>query len=239
MSDMKIYTGIGGKCKDSKGCKLDNCSKPEKCKLAKIKELDLGIMISSSANRKPNKDLVGFNCALDNGAFACYKKGYPFMEKVFLDTLDASYKAGIKLDFIVTPDIVCGGKKSLDFSYKWATGRLSTCPRLALVVQDGMETKDVDSHTMSMFSHIFMGGSVEWKWKNATKWKLHAASYGKRFHIGQCGKFDYLVKAKNMSADSVDSTSFVVNESWHIIDRLRNITTLWDNVQKREDGVAP
>jgi hypothetical protein len=237
---MKIYTGIGGKCKDGKGCNLDECKSPKKCKLFLIKKYGLGIMISSSATRKPNKDLREFSCALDNGAFACFRKGYPFMEKVFLDTLDASYKAGLKLDFIVCPDIVQGGKESLEFSLKWATGRLVTCPNLALVVQDGMEIKDLDCSVMSKFSHLFVGGSVAWKWKTAHEWILHASSYGMKCHIGQCGQLKYLNKAKNLSASSVDSTSFVVNSSWHILDEFNQDDTLFNKAAKREadDAIA-
>jgi hypothetical protein len=156
------------------------------------------------------------------------------MEKVFLDTLDASYKAGLKLDFIVTPDIVCGGMKSLDFSLAWADGRLSSCPNLALVVQDGMTVKDLDCSVMKRFSHLFVGGSVAWKWETAAEWKLHAASYGMKCHIGQCGQLKYLNKAKNLSADSVDSTSFVVNESWHILDEFNQGDTLFKDAAKRE-----
>jgi hypothetical protein len=219
---MKIYTGMSGKGTD-----------PEKCRLAKIRKYGLGVMISSSS-RKPNKDIKEFSCALDNGAFACHRKGYPFMEKVFLDTLDTSYRVGIKLDFIVTPDIVCGGKKSLDFSLKWADGRLSTCPSLALVVQDGMVVKDLDHTIMNRFSHLFVGGSVAWKWETAHEWILHAASYGMKCHIGQCGQLKYLNKAKNLSADSVDSTSFVVNDSWHILEEFNSDDTLFKQAAERE-----
>jgi hypothetical protein len=213
---MKIYTGIVGGDK-----------------LKKATELGLGIMISSTPTRKPNKDIKHLSCALDNGAWACYAKGYPFMEKVFLDAIDASYKAGIKLDFIVTPDIVCGGKKSLDFSMQW-TKRLAGCKNLALVVQDGMEPKDLNNHVMSHFTHIFVGGSVGWKWKTAQQWRDHSWSYGKKCHIGGCGRYEKLEKASMMCVDSVDSTSFAVNGSWEIIERFKDMGTLFSGKHRKE-----
>jgi hypothetical protein len=216
---MKIYTGYPG----GEGKKKE------------VRRLGLGVMISSCPSKWPGADIREFNCALDNGAFTCYNKGYPFMEKVFLEAIDRAYKHGLILDFIVTPDIICGGKKSLEFSLKWADGRLSTCPSLALVVQDGMEVKDLDHTVMHRFSHIFVGGSVAWKWETAHEWKLHAASYGMKCHIGQCGPLKYLNKAKNLQVDSVDSTSWAVNESWHILDEfMGNTETLFNKAAKRE-----
>ena len=97
-----------------------------------------------------------------------------------------------------------------------------------------METKDLDVTVMHRFSHIFVGGSVAWKWETAHEWVLHAASYGMNCHIGQCGQLKYLNKAKNLSVDSVDSTSFVVNDSWHILDQFDQGDTLFDKAAKRE-----
>ena len=201
---MRIYTGIAG------GEKLE-----------RVKDYGLGIMISSSPGRKPNQDLRPFSCALDNGAFACFRKGYPFMERCFLDTLDAAYVAGLTLDFIVTPDIVCGGERSLAFSMEWATGRLAGTPNLALVVQDGMTPELVDSYVLGHFTRLFVGGSVEWKWKRADQWIKYAHVHNKQCHIGQAGTLLYLRAAEHMGADSVDSTSFVQNDSWHILDEYK------------------
>ena len=144
------------------------------------------------------------------------------MEKVFLDTLEASYTAGLKLDFIVCPDIVAGGEESLGFSVKWATGRLLGTPRLALVVQDGMTEQMVDAYVLSLFTHIFIGGTVEWKWKTADSWVKFAHKNNKKCHIGQVGRLQYLKFAEHIQTDSVDSTSFAVNDSWHIIEQFRN-----------------
>ena len=204
---MKIYTG------QTTGRKLDE-----------IIKRDMGIMISSSPAGTPNRDFAKVYCALDNGAFSAFKKGYPFQQHIFIDTLKKAYSCNIPLDFIVCPDIVCGGMKSLDFSIKWAKSDiLFGSPNLALVVQDGMTPEKLDYFCIErFFNYIFIGGSVEWKWKTAATWVEFGRKKGFKIHIGQCGKLKYLLRARDLSVDSVDSTSWCINESWHIIDEFKN-----------------
>jgi len=210
---MQIYTG------NTYGKKLD-----------KLRQYEMGIVIASTAvdTFKPTKEYRDFPCAIDNGAFMCYQKGYPFMEGPFLNQLEYCYKIGIPLDFVVCPDIVCGGKKSLDFSLKWSE-RLIGIPNLALVIQDGMTETNLNSVDLSPFTYIFIGGSPEWKWENAESWVSYAHSKGKKCHIGQVGKLDCLRVARDFGADSVDSTSFTRNDSWHILDEY------YDNTQMLMD----
>lgn len=186
--------------------------------LEKVKELEMGIMISTSVAFPAIKDFKDVPCALDNGAFSCFKKGYPFQGDLFLENIKHCYKLGINLDFIVCPDILCGGLESLDFSLKWAENELLTAPRLALVVQDGMRISNVQ-HDLQRFSHVFIGGSVEWKWKTAEDWVKMAHDEGKKCHIGQCGQLKYIELAYNLGVDSIDSTSIQRNKSWHIIEQ--------------------
>lgn len=186
--------------------------------LERIIELGMGIMISSSPTSYPHSDLKRTFCALDNGAFSCYRKGYPFMKEVFMKTLSEAYKKNITLDFIVTPDIIAGGEKSLSFSNTWANNQLATAPRLALVVQDGMKYTGLGS--LGRYEYIFVGGTKEWKWKTAAKWAQVARDYGKKIHIGQCGRLEYLLRAWEIQVDSVDSTSFAVNKSFDIVEEF-------------------
>jgi queuine/archaeosine tRNA-ribosyltransferase len=206
---MKIYTGT---CAGEK--------------IEKIKQYGLGIMISPSPTFLPRKSFVEeyegvienkFPCALDNGAFQAFKKGYPFQEDLFIQTMEQCYALGIKLDFIVCPDIVMGGKDSLDFSLEWARTKLKTAPRLALAVQDGITTQMLDAYVLSLFDIIFVGGSVEWKWKTADEWTKYAHKHNKKIHIGQVGQVRYLKFAEHIGVDSVDSTSIARNGSWSII----------------------
>ena len=187
-----------------------------------LQKYDLGIMISSTPSIKSPRTYSKFKCALDNGAFACHRRGFPFQEDVFFKTISAAYKNGITLDFIVCPDIVCGGMESLEFSFWWARNKLRGTRNLALAVQDGMSTRLIEKDMSSLedFSHIFIGGSKEWKWETAKSWKDFADKCGKKLHIGGVGTLDRLKQARDIGADSVDSTSFVRNESLHILDKF-------------------
>ena len=181
---------------------------------------NLGIMISSTRTRYPSPYFTNYRCALDNGAFSQFRSGYPFQEIVFLDCMAKCYEMKIKLDFIVCPDIVAGGKKSLDFSMRW-TDRL-ICDNLALVVQDGMEPSDLSTNILEKFAVIFVGGSKAWKWDTAEQWVDFAHHHGKLCHIGQAGTLNALRNAQKYQADSVDSTSWAVNRSWHILEEFTN-----------------
>lgn len=197
------------------------CGNPDGEALTKCKEFGLGVMVCTSAEQRVNKGWNDIPCALDNGAFRCSQRGYPFMADSFRAQLCACFRSGVTLDFIVCPDIVCGGDRSLEFSMSWATGELITAPRLALVVQDGMTLQSVGyQHPELWFSHIFIGGSVEWKWRTAASWCNYAHDMGMKCHIGQVGTLDRLRAAKRIGADSVDSTSFARNGSWHIIEEF-------------------
>lgn len=193
--------------------------------LEHVKRLGMGIMLASSASTyKPDKAHAAVPCALDNGAFQAWRRGFPFQADVFRATIAAAYKAGLTLDFIVCPDIVAGGKRSLDYSIRWATGELETCGRLALAVQDGMTTQDVaeiGSAALARFTHVFVGGTEDWKWTTAAEWVRWAHARKLRAHIGRCGTLDRLRYAQSIGADSVDSTNFVRNKAWRIVEEFQ------------------
>lgn len=184
--------------------------------LQTVKKLKMGIMICTSIAYPAGKDFKEVPCAMDNGAFTCFQKGYPFQSDLFRDNIKHCHKLGIPLDFITCPDIVCGGDRSLMYSVDWALGELITAPKLALVIQDGMTRKKVLPH-IGRFTHLFIGGSVDWKWKNAQEWVQFAHDNGLLCHIGQVGQLKYMLDAYEFGADSIDSTSMVRNKSWDTV----------------------
>lgn len=199
-------------------------------RLERMKQLGLGVMISASNRWKPGPEIKTFPCAFDNGAFRYWQRGFPFLRDLFWEMLRKTFDAGVSLDFIVCPDIVTHGKESLAYSVQWADTELVTCHnRLALAVQDGMTTQMID-WAMNRFSHIFVGGTVEWKWETAKSWVQYAHDEGKKCHIARCGQLDMLRRAEDYGADSVDSTSFMRNESWHIIEEFYENKTLFSNM---------
>jgi len=75
----------------------------------KSRNMTLVSMIASSPTWKPRKSYHRVRCALDNGAFQCWRRGFPFMSDVFRETLKTAYNIGLSLDFIVCPDILRNG----------------------------------------------------------------------------------------------------------------------------------
>lgn len=191
---------------------------PDGAAVDEAKSLGMGVMVASSDKPRTSKAWRSMPCALDNGAFRCWQRGYPFQPRAFRAQLESCYRNGIDLDFIVCPDIVAGGIRSLAYSLSWIQGDLATAPRLALAVQDGMSASDlapVWEH--ENVSHLFVGGTIDWKWRTAESWVLLAHQNGRRCHIGRCGTLEGLRRAAEIGADSVDSTSFARNGSFDIV----------------------
>ncbi len=189
---------------------------------AKIaKSLNVGCMITTCTKKNQagprHKDFLF--TAIDNGAFGCWKSGREFNGELFLDNVTRSNKLELNPLFVVCPDIVAGGLESLKFSLSWIDK--IEYNKKALVVQDGMRHSDLIP-AIDQFQYLFVGGSVSWKWATAENWILFAHNRGLKCHIGQCGQLWMLEAAKRFGADSVDSTSWVVNNSWHIIKEYQN-----------------
>jgi len=198
---------------------------------AKAISLGLGCMVCTSRPQHlASKSLVDFPfTAVDNGAFANFSKGEPFNDNLFLKNVDRVNKHSLKPLFIVCPDIVAGGLKSIDFSVSWRDK--INYDKVAFVVQDGMTEDDVKP-VIKDFQYLFVGGSRMWKWATAESWVKFAHNNKIPCHIGQSGQPWMLRASKRFGADSVDSTSWVVNKTWHIIEEFLNPKQmemkLWD-----------
>jgi len=194
---MKLYTGtVGGDAVEA------------------VRRLGLGVMVSGDPTKM--RELSTFYCAIDNGAYEAWRRGLPWSGDRFLRTLDKCWDTGISADFVVCPDIVGKGMDSFDFSMSWVD-RLRPA-HLALAVQDGMGMSIFDHNIHKKFTHIFVGGTTEWKWARAKEWVVFAHGHGMKCHIGRCGTLDNLRYADRIGADSVDSTSWARNQSWHIVE---------------------
>jgi len=78
--------------------------------------------------------------ALDNGAWTAHRQGRPFDERAFLAAVDL---LGEGAQFVVVPDIVCGGLASLRLSEAWLPRLDGVGRRRLLAVQNGMVPADV------------------------------------------------------------------------------------------------
>lgn len=188
-------------------------------KLEMVQKLGIGILASPGRTCKGYKQ-AKIKTAIDNGAFSSWMRGFPFMADVFRDHLKDAFKNGINAEFIVCPDIVAGGLASLDFSMRWAIGELLGA-RLALAVQDGMKPDNIDSYMLRHFTYIFVGGTVEWKWKTVEQWVKFAHDNDKKIHVGRVGTLDKLLYCESLGVDSVDSSSFARNDNWDVIKAFR------------------
>ena len=198
-------------------------------KLEILKELGLGVMLSPLAMTR--RDYTGIPLALDNGAFRSWRLGYPFMERLFLNSIEKGYTWGLPLEFIVCPDLIARGMESLRFSVSWSS-RLAPCPRLALAVQDGMSPGGIHDATADVgFSHLFVGGTKEWKWSTAKDWVQFAKDHGLKCHIGRCGTLSAIEEAARLGVDSVDSSNIARNDSWEVVRQYQSPQHLWSKTE--------
>jgi hypothetical protein len=136
--------------------------------------------------------------AFDNGAYKDWKAEVPFKEDKYLRALEQAHGA----DFVVAPDIVAGGVKSLEFSELWFP-RLTGLP-LYLAVQDGMVPSDVGP-LVGKYKGVFLGGTLEWKLATLQEWRDVTRVWGKPLHVGRVGTRERTKLCRRVGVDSIDS----------------------------------
>jgi hypothetical protein len=110
-------------------------------------------------------------------------------------------------DWIVIPDIVGGGHRSLEFSLSWIE-RLRGFRRLLLAVQDGMSRDDVTPILKgNPRMGIFLGGSTDWKLRTMYDWGLLACAARRWYHVGRVNSRRRIRLVAESGADSFDGTS--------------------------------
>lgn len=184
---------------------------PPEYKCQFLRDNNIGIVLTPKAARRP---VPGLSWFLDNGAFQAWRRKYPFPEYGFINAL-REIPIGHKPDFIVTPDIVAGGKKSLDFSISWmdkiATELNGNYISQYIAVQDGMTENDVFDLLPKMNYHVgglFIGGTMDWKIETAEVWIKFAYKRNWKVHIGRIPTLYLIGWAIDVGADSVDSGSW-------------------------------
>jgi len=146
----------------------------------------------------------GLRFAVDNGAWSCFQQGLPFDDEGFMSLVEVY---GPAADFVVIPDIVEGGMKSLAFSLSWLD-RLKGLRLLLLPLQDGMDTKTIGAVLEQHPSlGLFLGGSTEFKLATMSGWGMVAHAFRRYYHIGRVNTRRRIRMAQHAGADSVDGTS--------------------------------
>jgi len=146
----------------------------------------------------------GLRFAVDNGAWSCYQQKLPFDSDGFRSLVEA-YGPGA--DFVVVPDKVMEGEKSLEFSLSWMD-RLKGVRLLLLPVQDGMTADNVGAVLQQHPSlGIFLGGSTDWKLATMQGWGMVAHAFGRYYHVGRVNSRKRIRMCQHAGAHSVDGTS--------------------------------
>lgn len=187
---------------------------------------DFGTLIApmTVVNGKPTdlskhaKPLPGLPYVLDNGAWACHEAGIEWREDPFVRLVERLGKqAGGSPGWLVLPDIVCGGERSLEHSLRWMDDRRAWLREhvdaVALAVQDGMTPARVGPLLEQYgIGVIFVGGSAgkgtpNWKWKHLHEWTDMAADIGVRVHVGRVNGERKAGLCRDLGVASIDGSS--------------------------------
>lgn len=155
---------------------------------------------------------------IDDGAwtaFQQYLKGLrpaPILNK--RKFIKVVVELGAGADFTVVPDIVAGGRASLELSLRWLSWVLKHCRRALIAVQDGMVAHDV-AHLLGSQVGIFVGGTTEprrgfpngWKLDTMCGWADLARARGAWCHVGRVNSALRINKVALAGATSFDGTS--------------------------------
>lgn len=157
------------------------------------------LLVSAAGEWRPE----GFLFGLDNGAWSAYQSGRPWEADRFRACVAL---LGRSADWIVVPDIVCGGLESLRFSESWLP-ELEPLGRLLLIpVQNGMDPADV-SPLLGLRAGIFVGGDTAWKEATLPVWGRLAEAVGCHLHVGRVNSARRIRLCALAGAHSFDGTS--------------------------------
>lgn len=146
----------------------------------------------------------GFQFGIDNGAWTAHQQKTPFDSPAFEKLVE---KYGPLADFVIVPDIVAGGMRSLEFSLSWLP-KLRGLRRLLLPIQDGMEPPCVmDALREWSTLGLFLGGSTEFKVRTVYQWGMLACAARRYYHVGRVNTARRIRLCAEAGADSFDGTS--------------------------------
>lgn len=145
--------------------------------------------------------------AIDNGAWGAFSRGEPWNPAGF-EQLVA--ERGRLADFIVAPDIVCGGLPSLDLSVSWLPRLLDVatgiCQRVLIPVQNGMEPADLVG-LIGPRVGLFVGGDTAWKEATMASWGALCATRRAYLHVGRVNTRRRISLCAAAGVSSFDGTS--------------------------------
>lgn len=123
-------------------------------------------------------------------------------DRRFVDLLDAF---GAQSAQTIAPDIVAGGRASLDLSLAWLPDLVALGRPVLLAAQDGLGLDDLRPHIGGPVG-IAVGGSTRWKWRTASAWARLAREAGVRCHVLRANSARMIRHASMIGADSFDGS---------------------------------
>ena len=169
----------------------------------------------------------------DNGAFMSFSHNVPYDKMKFCKRLQEIYTksrmGNIKIpDFVVIPDVVGGGSRSLTYSMKWMEFLETTklCEfNYYLAIQDGMSIAEVENVIRSKkIDGLFLGGTKPWKYATGEKWCRLADKYNMKIHVGGVGVKSKIEWAEDCGFTSVDSGVAMLHPKHllEVLDKVRS-----------------
>lgn len=175
--------------------------------LAALREAGWRLLVSARGVLRTE----GFPYALDNGAWTAFQLREAFNVPAFEKAIRL---LGSGSDWIVLPDIVMGGKASLDLSVAWLRKlrrRVALRGKTFLIaVQNGMEKGRLFARIKRMIGPrvgIFVGGDTEWKLATMAFWSRVAHSVGAICHVGRVNTARRIHACEAAGVDSFDGSS--------------------------------
>jgi hypothetical protein len=149
------------------------------------------------------QQIHGFRYAIDNGAWGAAQRNEPWDVDAFLQLVT---RHGAGADFVVLPDIVGNGPRSLHRSRTWIPYLLGHTRRLLLPVQDGMTPQHV-RYLLGDSIGLFVGGTTTWKLETLGLWGQLAHEVGCYLHVGRVNTKRRIHRCAAVGAHSFDGTS--------------------------------
>lgn len=156
----------------------------------------------------------------DNGAWRDFQAGEDFNEDEYERFLEWVEAQSLIFDWLVLPDIVAGGLKSLSLSLRYMNRCLAITSLVLIAVQDGMEHEHL-AELVGPKVGIFLGGSTEWKLERMAYWGEFCAQPGDyvttldgkevkklcHYHVARSNSAKRTFAAIAAGADSMDGSS--------------------------------
>jgi hypothetical protein len=191
----------------------------------------VGLLMSPAGWRRPSPYLP---YALDNAAFAAWRKKEPWDETAFYGLCDKAAKATYKPLWVICPDAVADKDETLR---KWDQHYEKLAAYgfpVAFAVQDGMVRQDVPDKA----ALVFVGGSTKWKWATLGAW----AAWFPRVHVGRVNTLPRLMECEERGVESIDGTGWFRGDpmqtreliQWVVGQHPKNLTLFFNDDEDAE-----